>query len=363
MIGVYIHIPFCRTRCPYCDFVSEAIAGDAPQTYVDTLCREIASFAGPAEAGSVFFGGGTPSLLTPQQLEQTMEAVRRRFTWLDPEITLEANPDDVTEGLAAAWREAGISRVSLGVQSFHDDTLGYLGRRHDAAGARRACGIVAGRFDNWNMDLIFGTPPVAAWRYTLAECVRWSPPHVAAYGLTYEKGTPFEARAQDALEDDAALELYQHAETALQAYEHYEISNYAKPGRRARHNLIYWHNEEYAGFGTGAYSYLDGVRARNLLTTPEYLAQPGVKAESLKLTAAEIRVETVIQHLRLHEGLPKRTYHGRFGHEVGKDFGPQLAALIDRGLIIEDATALRPTPEGFYLNNEIGLALVEAISS
>jgi len=359
MIGIYVHIPFCRTRCPYCDFVSQATPGNVPDAYVSALRREISAFKGPREALSVFFGGGTPSLLAPESLDTILSAIRKQFRLADAEITIEANPDDVTGDLAHAWHDQGINRVSLGVQSFDDRVLSYLGRRHNAATARRACEIVAERFVNWNMDLIFGAPPIECWAETLAACVCFAPPHVAAYGLTYEAGTLFERRRQDALDDDAALALYQEAEQALAEYAHYEISNYAKPGFECRHNLIYWHNEEYAGFGAAAYSFLDGVRARNLERTADYLERPGEKAEALRLTDREIRVETVIQHLRLQKGLSKAEYMRRFGVTPRQDFASALDALLARGLIEEDETSIRPTREGFHLNNEIGLALVE----
>jgi len=358
MFGIYIHIPFCRTVCPYCDFVRERVDGAAPDAYVDAVCREIERFEGPEAAGSVFFGGGTPSLLRPESLERILGTVAHRFRLDSPEITLEANPDDVTAPLARAWRDLGVNRISLGVQSFDDAVLRALGRRHNADRARDACALVAAHFENWSMDLIFGARPVEAWWPTLDECMRLDPPHVSAYGLTYEAGTPFEKRASEALDQERALRLYEEAEVALAAFDHYEISNFAKPGFAARHNLIYWRNEAYAGFGTAAFSFVDGVRARNLTDTRAYMQEPGKKSESLRLSDHEIRVETLIQHFRLREGLLKAYYRRRFGVEARADFCPQLDALCARGLIEEDKGAFRPTREGFYLNNEIGIALV-----
>lgn len=358
MFGIYIHVPYCRTICPYCDFVRERTSGTVPDAYVDALCREIGQFEGPESAGSAFFGGGTPSLLREESLARILEALTSRFSLETPEVTIEANPDDVTESLARAWRDAGVNRVSLGVQSFDDAVLRYLGRRHDARRALEACRTVARLFDNWGMDLIFGAPPVEAWPGTLRQCVALAPPHVSVYGLTYEAGTPFEKRATDALEQEESLRLYQGAEAALSSYDHYEISNYAKPGFEARHNLVYWRNEEYAGFGTGAFSFVNGVRARNHADTRAYVAHPGEKCESLRLSEREVRIETVIQHFRLRAGLPKQYYRHRFGADVRRDFGSQLDSLIRRRLIREVEDAYVPTTEGFYLNNEIGLALV-----
>ncbi len=359
MLGVYIHVPFCRTRCPYCDFVSEAVSGCPPDAYVDALVSEIQAHEGDKEVGSVFFGGGTPSLLSARQLARIFAALHGRFRLdTDAEITLEANPDDLRPELPGQWRALGINRVSLGVQSLDDRVLRYLGRRHDTDTALRAVGMVGNVFDNWNMDLIFGAPPVEAWTATLARTATLGPPHVAAYGLTYEPDTPFGPRAGEAMEEDAALELYRAAEAELSEWGHYEISNFALPGRQSRHNLVYWHNEEYAGFGTGAYSFLKGVRARNGISTDAYLENPGGKEESLQLTDAEMRLETVIQHLRLKAGLERAYYEKRFARTLDKDFGAALARLADRGLIEEVGLAVRPTEQGFYLNNEIGLELV-----
>jgi oxygen-independent coproporphyrinogen-3 oxidase len=361
MIGVYIHIPFCRTRCPYCDFVSRPISGAVPEPFTDALCAEIGAFSGANDVETVFLGGGTPSLLHPNAVKRILSAVQTRFRLREPEITLEANPDDVTPALADAWRVRGINRVSLGVQSFDDATLRYLGRRHDASTARRACACVAERFENWGLDLIFGAYPVDAWDATLKTCVGFAPKHVSAYGLTYESKAPFGSRAKEAVDDATWLRLYQQAEDVLAAsgYEHYEISNYARQGFACRHNLIYWRNEEYAGFGPGAYSFIDGVRAQNPSDFETYLQRPGDKVEALRLSPREIRVETVIQRLRLKSGLDKADYRLRFGNDVRADFGQAMDLLIARGLLEEDATAIRPTLQGFVWHNEMGLALVE----
>ena len=358
MLGIYLHIPYCKTLCPYCDFVKERSRTHVPDTFVEAVCREIAAFEGPRDAGSIFFGGGTPSLLTADGLAQVLSALHERFDLAGAEITLEANPDDVTSELIQNWKNTGINRVSLGVQSFEERVLRYLGRRHDADGARRACRLVGEAFDTWSLDLIFGAPPVEAWRATLEEAVAIGPPHISAYNLTYEVGTPFEKRADQAIPDDIALRMFREAEAVLSDYDHYEISNYARPGYQSRHNLIYWHNEDYAGFGTGAYSYIGGVRARNAVTTDEYLRNPGEKVESEVIDPADTRLETLIQHFRLRAGLEKAYYATRFGCGVMEDFGEALSALLERGLLTEDERRIWPTAEGYYLNNEIGLALI-----
>ena len=359
MIGVYVHIPYCRTLCPYCDFVKKRAHGAVPGGFVDALCREIAAFEGPSEVVSIFFGGGTPSLIAPEDLKRIMGALGARFRLRDPEITLEANPDDITPDLVAAWRDAGINRVSIGVQSFDDRVLRYLGRRHDADAAARACETVGASFNRWNLDLIFGAPPVEAWQATLQRALALGAPHIAAYGLTYEAGTPFARRSSEAVDEEMWLRMYQEAEQALAGYDHYEISNFALPGQQSAHNLIYWHNEQYAGFGTGAYSYINGIRARNLADVDAYVQDPGSHEEVLELSGEEIRIETLIQHLRLRQGLPRARYTSRFGHDVLLDFGAVLASLEVRGLVQVENTHVAPTAQGFYLNNEIGLALVQ----
>jgi oxygen-independent coproporphyrinogen-3 oxidase len=338
--------------------VKERVRGNAPHAFTEALCREIEAFEGPRDLHSIFFGGGTPSLLTPDSLAQVFGALRARFRFLDPEITLEVNPDDVTSELVRIWASVGINRISMGVQSFDDRVLRYLGRRHNAARALEAIDHIAGAFSDWNIDLIFGAPPIEAWTATLRQAAGLQPPHIATYGLTYEEGTPFARRALLAIDDETSLHMYQEAEELLAAYDHYEISNFCIPGRASRHNLVYWRNEPYAGFGTGAYSFVHGVRARNFATNDEYLRAPGEQMEALELTEDELKVETLIQHFRLREGLPFAYYRARFGTDPREDFGPLLDELQERGLLQETSTHFVPTPQGFYLNNEIGLALV-----
>ncbi len=361
MTGVYIHIPYCRTVCPYCDFVKRPTKGPVPEPFIDALLREIETYDGYPDVNSVFFGGGTPSLVAPASLERIFTALERRLRLAgDKEITLEANPDDVTAELVKAWKNLGVNRVSLGVQSFDDDTLRYLGRRHDADTARGACALVAETFENWSLDLIFGAHPVSAYPETLAECIRFDSPHLSAYGLTYEAGTPFGKRTDDAVDDDTYLDLYRQTTGSLPNHVRYEVSNFAKPGFECRHNLRYWHNETYAGFGPGAYSFLEGTRARNHVKLETYLAYPGGKQEALSLSEHEVHVETVIQYLRLKAGLPKESYELRFRRSVMDDFGEALRGLVERGLVEDHDDCLVPTSRGFELNNEIGLALVDA---
>jgi oxygen-independent coproporphyrinogen III oxidase len=246
-----------------------------PDEFIRALTQEFEAHDDDMDVETIFFGGGTPSLIAPESLAVILDALYRKFRVAsDVELTLEANPDDITRGLLTHWQDLGVNRVSLGVQSFDDEALRYLGRRHDAEGARRACRLVAGLFPNWNMDLMFGAHPVSAYPATLAECVAFAPPHVSAYGLTYEAGTPFGKRSNEAIDEDTYLSLYALTGEALRGLERYEVSNYARPGFECRHNLRYWHNDTYAGFGPAAYSFLNGVRARNHVKLEVYLADP-----------------------------------------------------------------------------------------
>jgi len=180
-IGIYIHIPYCRVLCPYCDFVKARTSGSVPAEFTDALIREIQSYAGSADVQSIFLGGGTPSLLSPQDMHRLFDTLKQRFSITSQaEITIEANPDDITRENLRVWRDVGINRVSLGIQSFDDNVLRFLGRNHTAETARRACTQIADAFDNWSLDLIFGAKPAAAWEATLIEALTYNPPHISA---------------------------------------------------------------------------------------------------------------------------------------------------------------------------------------
>jgi len=356
--GIYIHIPFCRKKCGYCAFSSEVLREEVPKAFIRALCSEILEFQGPDESSSIFLGGGTPSLLGEKDLECIFGSLYERFHFQAPEITIEVNPDDVTPEKADAWKALGINRVSLGVQSFDDDTLRFLDRRHDALSAKKAARIIADRFSNWNMDLIYGIPLKNTWADTLRTVKSFSPPHLSTYALTYVENTPMGDSRCARLEDDTVLQIYQYAELSLADYDHYEISNFAAEGFYCRHNLLYWHNEPHAGFGPAAYSFVNGVRAVNVTNVGQYVIKPGCKAEETRLSRVEEEVETLIQHFRLREGIHEDYFPRRFGESLDLRFGEVVNTMLERGLLEYHQGYLRPTPQGFYLNDEIGLALV-----
>lgn len=357
-IGIYIHIPYCRVICPYCDFVKKRTSGDVPDKFTDALCREINSFQGPKTLSSVFFGGGTPSLLTPADTERIFETLRKQFSITEAEITIEVNPDDVTPEMITLWQSVGINRLSLGVQSFDDAVLKFLGRNHDSQRAHDACALLADAYENWSLDLIFGCKPSDTWQATLETALTYAPPHISTYGLTYEENTPFWQQRSTAIDDDTALEQYRQAHALLSDYAHYEVSNFARPGFESTHNKLYWRNEAYAGFGPGAVSFLNDIRITNPRSITAYENSPTLEQEKDQLTPDEIKLETLIQHFRTKAGIHETYYQKRFHEPITKNFAPALTSLMDRGLVTHQNKAYTPTQKGYELNNEIALALI-----
>jgi oxygen-independent coproporphyrinogen-3 oxidase len=332
---------------------------------------------------TVFFGGGTPSLLPLSQVERIMAALRQRFRLAaDAEVSCEANPGTIDCPYLQGLRSLGVNRLSLGVQSFHDDELAMLGRIHTAAEAREAYDTArqAG-FDNVNLDLIYGLPrqTMTAWQDTVREAIALRPDHLSLYALTVEEGTPLaDALAHGHLpppDADLAADMYLWAEDALAAagYQHYEISNWALPNRRCRHNLAYWLNEPYLGLGAGAHSCFAGFRFANVKHPRRYipLAEESAKAGGRpadglvsfiaglghiaftdQITAARAMAETVVLALRLVEGLRLKEFRRRFGQELMSVYGAQVEELEALGLLERGDGCLRLTTRGRLLGNE-----------
>ena len=284
-IGLYVHIPFCRAKCAYCDFNSYAGLEHLFAPYVRALAREI-ELAGrrhPLQAQTIYLGGGTPTVLPLDLLGEVLAACRRAFQVPEgAEVTVEANPGTVDGDYLAGLLSLGINRLSLGVQSFDEGELRLLGRIHTAREAVEACHLAREvGFDNLNLDLIYGIPrqTLAGWRETLRQALDLHPDHLSLYALTLEEHTPLAQRIArgevPAPDDDLAAEMYVLAEETLAeaGYVHYEISNWARPGRQCRHNLTYWRNQPYLGFGAGAHSYFRGVRWWNVSSPEEYIAR------------------------------------------------------------------------------------------
>ncbi len=394
-VALYIHIPFCLRRCAYCDFVTYSGKLHLRTAYVEALQKEMSFWAErfpSLQARTLYFGGGTPSLLAPAEVATLIDAVRGRFHLpLDAEITLEANPVTLTAGRAVALRQAGVNRLSLGVQSFNDAELRLLGRLHDAKEAVRAVKAArAGGFDNLSIDLIFGLPRqgLGSWRATLEQALVLKPQHLSLYALTVEAGTPLAARIAEgclpAPDPDLAAEMYEVASTRLLAagYWQYEISNWAlgassphrlwqlPPGGRmeeavrfaSRHNLAYWRNMPWLGMGVAAHSWLDGRRWRNVESVEDYLAHlqrgESAVAETEIIPPSLERGETLMMGLRLAEGVDAEAFRARFGLSLRESFPQAIERFTALGLLEWRGRQLRLTARGRLLGNQVFAAFL-----
>lgn len=369
--SLYIHIPFCASKCAYCDFNSIVAPEAARVRYVEGLLKEIArtgAFYHERVFTSVYFGGGTPTLLPPESLCQLLTQIQRSYHISSlAEISCEANPGTVTAEGLAMMREVGFNRLSLGVQSFNDRELRLLGRIHDAAQARRAIGQArAAGFTNLSLDLINSLPgqTVGQWEETLLEALVLRPQHLSCYGLSIEDDTPLAGMVEtgeiEPLDDDTGIRMYELTHELCDAcgYDHYEVSNYALPGHHCRHNENYWRNGEYVGLGAGACSYLNGYRLK-YDTNPEKWTErvlAGLQASLVEKEALDIEQragETLMLALRTAEGLDLEAFGARFDIDPDR-YEIRIKALIESGLAlpVEGKLVLDPV-KGFLLQSEI----------
>ena len=372
-LGLYIHIPFCKAKCAYCDFYSLAHSEEKMDAYMAALLRhleEVAPRAAGMQVDTVYFGGGTPSYLSAARLCRILQTVLRRYDVArDAEITLEANPDS-----AGDWKElrrlrrAGFNRLSLGVQSTDDALLRRIGRIHTYEQVQQA--VTAARkakFTDLSLDLIYGLPgqTMEDWQRTLADAVALGPEHLSCYGLKLEEGTPLWQQRQTLTlpDDDAQADMYLYTVAALgeMGYEQYEISNFAKPGKASRHNLKYWRMEEYAGFGPGAHSDFGGVRYGYVRDIDSYIAGRLVLSESENDSTLARDYEYVMLSLRTAAGIDRQTFEKRYRQR----FQP-MEVLFEQyekaGLASRTEGGWRLTPKGFLVSNSIIAALQEALA-
>jgi oxygen-independent coproporphyrinogen-3 oxidase len=366
-LAVYVHIPWCVRKCPYCDFNSHESKGDIPQAeYVDALVADLEALLPSVwgrRVGSVFIGGGTPSLLSPETVERILSDLRARLP-IEPgaEVTMEANPGTVEAGRFRAFRAAGVNRISLGVQSFDDAKLAALGRIHSALEARRALEIARESFDNVNVDLMYGLPEqtLAEARADVVEALRWETSHVSAYQLTVEPNTVFYRKPPRLPGHDLGAEMQRSVEDALgdAGFEHYEISAFARPGRRARHNLNYWEFGDYLGLGAGAHgkvTFADRVSRHERVKQPrEYLAAAARRksiAQERTVSPRDLPFEFMLNALRLIQGFPLALFEARTGLPLSA-IESALARAQARGFVARDAQRLRPTAQGWLFLNE-----------
>jgi len=370
-LGLYIHIPFCPYRCHYCDFVITVGREQKIPDYVKAICLDLKQYAETMpgyEIASIYIGGGTPSLLPPSYIEEILICARESFrAHSDLEISLESNPETLTIGSLVGYRKAGTNRLSLGVQSTHPKHLKRMGRGHTTEEAHRVFLLAreAG-FENLNVDLMFGLPDqtVEEWDDTLAEVLSWKPDHLSAYGLQVEEKTAFWKENRKGLllipEQESQAQMYEALiETcAKHGLEQYEISNFAKTGRACRHNLIYWHNEEYLGIGLGAVSYIEGTRfwmTRNFKT---FLSGEERIVGNETLDNRRQLGESLMLALRLKEGISLNQFRAHFSTDLKAIYPTELDRYTQLGLLNLQGDRLALSPKGMLLSNEVLQAFI-----
>ncbi len=362
--GIYIHVPFCQKRCIYCDFYSTTYGPEWKRFYVSALKHEMLlrrTEIDSSRVPSLYIGGGTPSQLSSSLLVEMFQAVMETFSLADDaEVTIEVNPDDVSSQLIAALRQTPVNRISMGVQTFSDDLLRFLNRRHTSAQALRAVRLFreAG-YDNISLDLIYGLPGQSFenWTNDVRQLLSLDVPHLSAYALSYEEGTPLYNMLQEGKVSEASDELswqmyeYLMDEVAEAGMEHYEISNFAKPGMHARHNSSYWNGSPYLGLGPGAHSY-DGknVRRSNDTSLKDYVEAKGdVPHQTETLTSKELYDELVMTRLRTASGLPLAILTPE-----QKSYCLQMAeSHINAGNLLREGDVLRLSRKGIFISNSI----------
>jgi oxygen-independent coproporphyrinogen-3 oxidase len=368
-LALYVHIPWCVRKCPYCDFNSHERTAALPQReYLEKLFNDLESLL-PAVWGrrivSVFVGGGTPSLFSPESIDALLSGVRARLT-LEPdaEITLEANPGTVEAGRFQGFRQAGVNRISIGVQSFDDAMLSALGRIHSAAEARRAIGVALESFDNVNLDLMYGLPGQSAAMACddVEQALACGVPHISAYQLTLEPNTLFWSKPPRLPEHDQCADMQLAVEERLGAagYQHYETSAFARPGRRCRHNLNYWEFGDYLGIGAGAHgkvSFPDRITRHERVKQPAQYMKSNSEIQNREISTAELPFEFVLNALRLVEGFEVKLFAERTGLSL-TSLEAQLQEAEKQGLIERDWKRIRPTVRGqLFLNTLLELFL------
>ena len=368
--SAYIHVPFCAHRCGYCDFTLIAGRDDLIGDYLRALQREIESAGLPAdsltEIDTLFFGGGTPTHPSCDQLREMFRIVRSRFQLaVDAEVSVEANPLDLTDEKIAMLADAGVNRISLGIQSFSPDALKLLERDHSPTDIDRVIDRLRRRCTNISLDLIFGVPGqnLHDWQQTLRQAIDQGPQHISTYGLTWEAGTAFGTRRDrgELTPIDEGLERDQYAlaieELEKAGFEQYEISNFAKPGFRCRHNEVYWAGDEYWAFGPGAARYLDGRRETNIRSVLGWLARiergesPVVDAEELE--PIHRARELLFLGLRRCDGIESQDFFRRTGLELKEFAADAISDNVSRGWLDSDETGIRLTREGRFVADRV----------
>ena len=387
-ISLYIHIPFCKTKCPYCDFNTYQGIENLMDPFLDALRLELdlwGKVLGHPPVNTVFFGGGTPSYLPDGRIGEVLSTARGAFLLdANAEITVEANPGDLDQPACQRMLEQGVNRLSIGTQSFNNDLLTLLGRRHDADTAVTAFEAARGAgFTNVNLDFMYGIPrqTMAQWEDTLAKLTDLAPQHISLYALTLEEGTPLQRWVSQgqlpAPDQDLAADMYHRAEDVLEGagYGHYEISNWSFPGCQARHNLVYWLSKSYLGVGPGAHSSLDHHRFWDMDSPRGYISQVQKWREADpapldSITAAALEAipqvggqehidpnteygEAMFLGLRLLDGMDLAEASARVGRDLASHFGAEIQGLVADGLLEQRGGHLRLTKTAYLIANQV----------
>jgi oxygen-independent coproporphyrinogen-3 oxidase len=367
MTGIYVHLPFCPYICPYCDFAKWPHKESAARRYMEALCGEIDAAAAGDGEHTVFLGGGTPNTYAAAEIAELLARIASKFPAArPPEVTIEVNPELVTAGALKTYAAAGVTRLSIGVQSFVEAEIRTLGRRHDAAQVRAA--VAAARsagIESVSLDLMFAVPGQTkeSWRTSLETAIALAPDHISAYGLTVEEGTPYadwRDREPGVFPDqDLEGDLYEIAIDTLEpaGFEHYEISNFALSGHRCAHNANYWSNGEYIGFGVGAASYRNGVRSTHTRDLDAYVSAASqgraIPGQSERLEGARRAGEAVMLALRTAQGLSFAAFKERYGLEFLECYASIVEPYREAGLLEVDAASARLTKRGRFVANDI----------
>jgi len=362
--SVYIHFPFCLRKCVYCDFCSVVYDEDLKKRYLGALLKEMETtpYAGSIE--TLYIGGGTPSLLAPSEAEALINKIEQKYTLAShAEVSLEVNPGTVDLQKVKALRSAGINRLSIGVQSMDPAELKLLGRVHDDVDSRNVLEWTGRYFDNFSVDIIYGIPgqEVSGLKESLEEVLSYSPPHVSAYELTAEEGTPLYRMLSEGRlrlpDDDDKIAMYELLSDILvkKGYLHYEISNYSRRGRQCRHNMNYWLRGEYLGFGAAAHAFVGNTRMRNTAEIPEYIRMIELNGsaviEELPLTSADKDREEIFLGLRTETGIRADKVYG------ARD---RIRLLAEEGLVLEKDGFVRLTEKGMLLSNRVIVEMIDA---
>jgi oxygen-independent coproporphyrinogen-3 oxidase len=362
--AAYLHVPFCRHRCGYCNFTLVAGRDDLIERYLAAIGRELSFLNTPKEVDTLFFGGGTPTHLPPAQLERLLQIASTWFP-LAPggEFSVEANPIDLTAEKLAILKSNGVTRISLGVQSFRAEKLRLLERDHSGDDARNATSAAKSSIPSVSLDLIFATPgeSLADWLEDLDSAIGLGPDHISTYGLTFEKGTSYWSRRLQGnlaeVDEETQRAMYEAAIDRLTAagYEHYEVSNFARPGHRCRHNEAYWRGDEYYATGPGASRFLAGRRETNHRSTVTYIARlergESPVAEIDELDAADRARERLVFALRRIDGVSRQWFAKATGHSVELLAGKTIEHYVELGLLADDGDVLRLTRDGLCVSD------------